>query len=315
MAQAQEQGLVTPEAVVLQFETANVGSRCLAILIDLLIQGTLLFASFLGTAALVSTADAGGAVAVSLLFVVSFLLLFGYPVAFEVLWRGRTPGKAAMGLRVVTKEGAPVRFRHAAIRGALQLIDLWVTSGGAAVLSILLTRHSQRLGDLAAGTIVRRERSGTGAPTSVRFPVPYGYESYAASLDVSSLTGPEYTAVRSFLLRAGSLSPEVRWSVAAQLATPLAAKLHHEPPPGVSPELFLACLAAGYQRRYESLGPVAAPAWTAQAPPPPQQWGTAPSTEPAQPVDPAAPPPPVERPPAHPAAGDDTRDDGFEPPG
>ena len=157
---------------------------------------------------------------------------FGYFIAFETLWRGRTLGKAALGLRVVTKEGAPVRFRHAAVRALLGLVDFGVGSGFFAVLFILFTRDNQRLGDLVAGTLVLRERSGLAAPAPVSFAPPPGLEAYAATLDTSRLTTAEYQAVRTFLLRAASLPPGPRSALALQLANPLAARLRPPPPPG-----------------------------------------------------------------------------------
>ena len=279
-------GIVTPEAVVLQFETAGIGSRMIALLVDVVIQGFVLGFSSFALAAFADAAGASGWVGVALLFFVIFAVLFGYPVGFETLRNGRTPGKAALGLRVVTKEGAPIRFRHAAVRGALQLVDFYITSGAAAVLAVLFTRDNQRLGDLAAGTIVLRERSGAGAPRAVWFPVPPGYESYAATLDTASLTGHDYGAVRSFLMRAYALTPEVRAQLAAQLAVPLAAKLRHTPPPGVTPEAFLACVAAVYQARQraaESSAASDASAWRSV-------WDTA--VEPPPSAVPVAAPPP-----------------------
>jgi uncharacterized RDD family membrane protein YckC len=290
-APAQPSALVTPEAVVLQFETASVASRLLAIFIDLAIQVPLLVLANLALALFVSAAGAGGWVGVSLLFGIVFMVLLGYPVGFESLWRGRTPGKAAMGLRVVTREGAPIRFRHAAIRGSLGLIDFWLTSGAAAVISVLVTRDNQRLGDLAAGTLVLRERTGAGTPAAVRFAPPPGYEDYAAALDVGGLSAQQYGAVRSFLLRAGSLPPPARAALATQLAVPLAAAMRHEPPATVSPEAFLVCVAAGYQRRADQAAHRAAPgphlvpsAWSAAAAP------TVPAPRPDPP--PAGPEPP-----------------------
>lgn len=245
------QGIVTPEAVVLDFETAGVGSRVVAEVLDLLIQGTAL----VGVLFALGLAAAGGlpfgetaAVIVSLLAV--FGILVGYPVAFESLWGGRTPGKAAMGLRVVTVEGGPIRFRHAAVRGVFGLVELWISFGSIAVLSILITRRNQRIGDLAAGTLVLRERRAGTRSTAVTFPPPHGCEAYVASLDVSAITPEQYGVIRSFLLRVLELSPEARWSLAVRLANPTATRMAHTPPPGVGPELFLACVAAAYQRRH-----------------------------------------------------------------
>ncbi len=197
-----EPGIVTPEAVVLSFETAGVGSRVVAEVIDLAVQG--------GAGALVAFGGgllSGTAVGLAVVYFGIFLVAFGYPIGMETLWRGRTLGKAVMGLRVVTVEGGPERFRHALVRGALGLIDFYATSGAAAVLCILATKRNQRLGDLVAGTLVLRERTGGQALSAATFWVPPGWEGYAATLDVNAVTAADYQAIRSFLLRAGSLDP------------------------------------------------------------------------------------------------------------
>ena len=264
-------GIVTPEAVVLDFETAGLGSRLIAEAIDLSVQ----FAA--GLLVTVAAAAVGSTPARVVDYVGLFLVIFGYPTAMETMWRGRTLGKAALGLRVVTVEGAPIRFRHAAIRAALSLVDIFLLSGIPGILAILFTPRNQRLGDLVAGTIVLRERSAVGMPVATRFSVPPALESYAGTLDVAALTGPEYATVRSFLLRAGELAPGHRASLAAQIAGPLAAHLGHAPPPTLSPEWYLVCVAAAVQRRAGP--PVGAPAgWqpaggpgVAGAPP----WGAA----------------------------------------
>lgn len=244
--------LVTPEAVELQFETAGLGSRSVAILLDLVIQGVVLV--LLNIAVAVFLLEGSGLAGMVVALVLSALVLLGYPAVWETLWRGRTPGKAAMGLRVVTRDGAPVQFRHAAVRSFLMLVDLWMTSGFAAVVSILLSRDEQRLGDLAAGTVVLRERSGAGAPSAVRFDPPPGWEGYAASLDTAGLTPDDYGAVRSFLLRVHSLSRDVGEPLAWQLATTVAQRLGHQPPPQIGPDAYLACVAAAHQRRGEGAG-------------------------------------------------------------
>ena len=242
-------GIVTPEAVVLEFETAGVGSRLIAFTIDALIQAALAVAFFVAAALTADVLGSVGWLGAAFIYVAVFLIFLGYTPLFETFWRGRTPGKAALGLRVVTSEGAPVRFRHAAIRGALGLVDFWLLTGGVAVLAILLTRRNQRLGDLVAGTLVLRERTGARALTPVQFSVPHGLEAYAATIDPAGLRSGDYAAVRSFLLRAASLAPAMRDPLARDLAAPLAARLHHQPPPGMPAEAFLRCVAARYQER------------------------------------------------------------------
>jgi uncharacterized RDD family membrane protein YckC len=293
-------GIVTPEAVVLEFETAALPSRMLAALVDAAIQLAILFAVLFAAFGLNEAGIELGGVANAFLYVVVFLLVFGYPAGFETLWHGRTPGKAALGLRVVTAEGAPIRFRHAAIRAILGLVDKYLVpfAGVPGVLALLATSRNQRLGDLVAGTIVLRERSAAKAPTAVAFAPPRGLEAYTASLDVAALDRADYVAVRSFLLRAPSLAPAARDPLARQLATPLVARLRTTPPAGVPAEVFLVCVAAAHQHRY-------APAPTA--------WGGTPAFASVW-ADPAvAPGPPVPLPVPPPASV--TSGGGFTAPG
>lgn len=240
--------LVTPEAVELRFRTASLGSRLLAAGIDLTIQGALILVAAIGFGLLSSGTGSATAGIVFLLLVITAVLL-GYPIAFETLWRGRTPGKAALGLRVVARDGSPIRFRHAVVRGFLVLVDVVLTSGAAAVLSILFTPDDQRLGDLAAGTLVIRERTGAGAPQALRFSVPPGWEGYAATIDVAGMGADDYGAARSALSRAPSLPADVRARLLGEVAGTIAARLGHVPPAGVAPEAFLTCAAARYQQR------------------------------------------------------------------
>jgi len=288
MGQVGSARMVTPEAVALEFQTANVGSRILAYLIDIAVVTAGIFAGLFAVTLLGQATDVvvPDWVALTIVLVLLPSWWLGYFIAFETLWRGRTLGKAALGLRVVTTEGAPVRFRHAAIRALLGLVDFAIAGGFFAVVFILLTRDNQRLGDLVAGTLVLRERSGLAAPAPVSFAAPAGLEAYTATLDTSRLTIEEYQAVRTFLLRAASLPPGPRAALALQLADPLAARLRPPPPAGISPEQFLRCVGAAHQQRQR------------QAMPGP--WAPAPAQGP-----PAVPAP----------APADTGDGGFAPPG
>jgi uncharacterized RDD family membrane protein YckC len=278
MTQAEQPRMVTPEAVALEFTTANVGSRILAYLIDAVIVGVVSFAGILALTLTDATLPEWLVVSIMVILIPGWYL--GYFAVSETLWQGRTLGKAALGLRVVTKEGGPVRFRHAAVRALLGLVDFAIGSGFFAVLFILLTRDSQRLGDLLAGTLVLRERSGLPAPAPVSFEVPPSLEPYAASLDVSGLRIEEYQAVRTFLLRAPSLPPAPRTSLAVQLASPLAEGVRPPPPPGVPPEVFLRCVAAVYQRRQRAGAPASPGARPLAAQPPDLGQAAAPGSQP-----------------------------------
>lgn len=280
-----DRGIVTPEAVLLEFQIAQLGSRTVAILLDFLVM----FAGLMAMVFVLGAAEAGGLPdVVGTIFVVVglFLVFFGYPIISETVWSGRTLGKAAMGLRVVTREGAPVRFRHAAIRGALGLVDLYLFLGAVAVVTSLLTRDGQRLGDLAAGTVVLRERTARADAASMAFPVPPGWEPYVASLDVSAVGPEQYGVIRDLLLRTNELAAGARAHLAVRLANPVARTMNHQPPDGVPAESFLVCVAAACQQRRGV---------AALAPPPPpgaRPVAGAPPPPPAR-SQPAAPPPPV----------------------
>jgi len=294
--------LLTPEAVVLGFEVAGLPTRLLARLLDVSLQVAVLVAVLIGLGFLSGAGVSDVALLITALFLVP-LLLFGYPIAMEALWRGRTLGKAALGLRVVTVEGAPIRFRHALIRGGADLLDLYglgillVAPGIVGAVAIAASARSQRLGDVVAGTLVVRERSGATATAPAAFAVPPGWEAYAATVDVNALGAPDYQAVRSYLLRAPGLRADARRPVATELARSIAARIRHTPPPEVPPELFLAVVAANVQAR-GGPRPAAAPAGGV-APVVPGGWGAAPSwpgmtsSPPEAPAPiPAGPPPP-----------------------
>lgn len=274
-------GVVTPEAVTLQFREANVGSRFIAFLLDWMIIWTA--ATFVFAAAgMVEAASQGRPptwVMVLILGVGNLGLFFGYPIAMETLTRGRTVGKMAMGLRAVTVEGAPIGFRHAAIRAAVGMVDFYMTVGIAATASILFSRRHQRLGDRVAGTVVVRERAVSLRPVALQFDIPPWAQRYAATVDPSGMTTREYDTVREFLQRAYMLSPDSRDRLGRRLAGVLAAKLGHAPPPDVSPELFLVTLVSRFQQRQWTPPPV--PVAEASEPPapepsperPPADWG------------------------------------------
>lgn len=248
---------MTPEAVVVDLAEADIGSRLVARLIDAAAQlgGTLLL---LGGVAALAAAIPGVPkwAAISAVIFGVFAGLVGYSVAMESLWRGKTLGKAALGLRVVTVEGGPISFRHAVIRGALGLVEIYATLGSVAVVSAMVSNRHQRLGDLVAGTVVRRERSGAAMPEAITFGLPAELETYAATIDASGLSATDYATVRNFLLRVATLDPQARIDLASRLAAPLASRLAHTIPAGIWPETFLLCLATTWQRRHRGdVGP------------------------------------------------------------
>lgn len=239
---------VTPDAVALDLSTATVGSRGIAYVIDAAILFTGLLLIGLAEVILGITGFVPGWFGLALLLLFGFTWQFGYPIGFEVLLRGRTPGKAAMGLRVVTVEGLPVGVRHATIRAAIGLLELLGTFGMVAVIASLSNARGQRLGDLAAGTIVLRERRSGGQPTAMVFRPPEGWEPYVARLDVSGLGNAERAAIRDTLRRLPDLPTAIRAEVVGDLAEALVPRTTPAPPEGMTAEVWLRAVAAAMQR-------------------------------------------------------------------
>jgi uncharacterized RDD family membrane protein YckC len=250
-------GIVTPEAVVLELDTAGLGSRLLAALVDGLLSMTALGVIAVVTTPLtLSSPDAASVIVLAAFFLVILVL----PIPVQLVMRGRTPGKAVLGLRAVTLDGAPIRLSHAVLRTAGGFVDRFVPPGGiTGILFVLGTARSQSVGDLLAGTIVIRDPERHLVPRAVWFPVPPGLDGLAASIDPTAIDDRQYTVVRAFLLRAPTLSPEARHVLATDLADRVAARVGHTRPAPVHPEAYLLCAMARYQRRafpaYQPGGP------------------------------------------------------------
>ena len=302
--------IVTPDVVPLELDVATLGSRGIAYVLDLLIWASALLVLAVSQALLGGAGFVPGSFGIALLLLAAFALQFGYPIGFETLWRGRTPGKATMGLRVVTVEGGPIGVRHATLRATVGLLELLGTLGAVAVVASFASRRSQRLGDLAAGTIVVREPRAGRSVTAERFEAPAGLEPYVRRLDVSALGPTDYATLRETLRRLPTLAPVARDRIASQLATSLVARVTPPPPDGIPAEVWLHCIAAAVQRRGRQLAP--APSWPA---PPAVATRSDPGPQASDPppgphVDPVAPAPPApDTPPEPPRSGT-----GFSPP-
>ena len=235
--------IATPEGVDLDLRLAGLGSRFVATTIDLLIQSAIIVAAGLALVGVdIFSEDAvASGVGAAVFAVVFFLVIAGYDILFEVLASGRTPGKRWTGLRVVRTGGQPVGFLTSSIRNLMRLVDFLPFSYLVGIVAILATRRNQRLGDVAAGTLVVRERVGDVRRAPAVLP-PSALESGVA-WDVSAITADELAAVRSFLERRGGLTAGAR----ALLAERLAERLREKVPgagAGESNEAFLERVAA-----------------------------------------------------------------------
>ncbi|AWH23160.1 MULTISPECIES: RDD family protein [Stenotrophomonas] len=195
--------VVTPEGVLLQLPAAGPMPRALAWLIDLGIRvGT----GFVLAIPLALLEEFGRGIYLAIMF----LLMWAYPIVCEALW-GRTPGKRALGLRVVMRDGAPLGWAGAVTRNLLRTVDMLPFAYALGLVSCLFDPHGRRLGDLVAGTVV------VHAPPFY-LPPPVTIDSVLAP--AQPLRPEEQTAVMAFAERAPRLSP-ARQQELAGLAQPL----------------------------------------------------------------------------------------------
>lgn len=140
--------VVTPEGVALHLRAAGPVPRALAWLIDLAARAVLYAALFRALVGLFG--EAGYAVLALAVFVMTWF----YQVLFEVLMQGRTPGKWALGLRVVAADGAPVGWMASFTRNLLRVVDALPVGYAAGLVACLFDPWGRRLGDMVAGTLV-----------------------------------------------------------------------------------------------------------------------------------------------------------------
>lgn len=199
------------EGVEIRLRIAGPMVRAGAYLIDFLIRLVVMVgcATVLG----LSGFAVGGRVAMGLTMLVMFLLDWFYPVIFEAGKRGATPGKRMAGLKVVQDNGSPITFGQAIVRNFLRFIDGWPFFGiftyGVGLAACLASKRFQRLGDLAAGTVVVYTK--TPAPPPVPAPPPMA----TVPLPVS-LSADETRALVLFRERCGLWSESRRAEIADQ---------------------------------------------------------------------------------------------------
>ncbi len=228
----------TPEHVAFSYEVAGVGSRFLAALADSLLLAAAI-AAVLVVAAWLSNLTGGGglvgfkgpgavlsSVVTAAAVLLSFLLLFGYYIYFEVAWNGQSPGKRWAGLRVVRSAGYPITVVDAVVRNLLRLVDFLPALYAVGVVTMIVDPRSRRLGDIVAGTIVVKERPlGLAAITAGAVAAPLDPRALFALPNLHRLSADDLRLARGFLDRRAGLPPERRRQLAYQISELLMTKL------------------------------------------------------------------------------------------
>jgi uncharacterized RDD family membrane protein YckC len=205
----------TGEAVAIRYELAGLGSRFLAVVVDGLAQLLILVGLVLAYSAWAVAirkllpANLSAWLDAALIFVV-FIVVIGWFIVFEIWWSGRTPGKRALGLRVVRDGGFPLDAGAAVIRNLVRLAELSLGFYALSAISALISKENKRLGDYAAGTIVVRDRSVA----------PVDLDAYLArpARTETGLREADRVLIERFLARRETLEQRARYDLATRIA-------------------------------------------------------------------------------------------------
>jgi uncharacterized RDD family membrane protein YckC len=182
----------TPEGIAISMRAAGFPVRCMAFLIDALIR-------YMIVSGVAATLGPGGRVGTGVLLIIVFLILWLYPIIFELTPAAATPGKRAMGIQVMMANGLPLTPAGSLIRNLMRAVDMLPLLYGFAIVSVLMRRDARRLGDLAAGTIVvYRDRTSPTSDFGPGEPLP----------PPMPLNIRQQTAIAAFGWRVNRLTPE-----------------------------------------------------------------------------------------------------------
>jgi uncharacterized RDD family membrane protein YckC len=249
----------TPEQIGLDFELAGLGSRLLAALVDLLCMMVFLIVAFalafsgmdgdpdrwskIGQNAAQSRPWTQGLSVAStiLLLLAVFVVQWGYYIICEMTMGGASPGKRALGLRVIRDNGLPIGFVQSMLRNLVRIVDFLPWGYGVGLVAVFASGRSQRLGDLAAGTLVVKMGSPRVQPLGA-MPLPAPPPPPTAA-DPGGLLPDERDLVLRFIERRYGLLPDARAALARQIADAIARRLGR--PEGLEDESWLISLVRG----------------------------------------------------------------------
>ncbi|MBK7838821.1 MAG: RDD family protein [Candidatus Obscuribacter sp.] len=230
--QQPDYSISTPENVDLHLELAGIGNRLLAQLLDALVQlavGLLVVIAALAAACIVFAMglDSNAKnLAYSVIALVVILLLFfmqgAYFIILEGAWKGQTPGKKMAEIRVIEQNGQPIGWSASLFRNLLRYADNFLVVG---MVVMLIDNKERRLGDLAAGTLVIRERKPDMTDSAIKINPRVANKPELAAMDVGLVSPVEYDLLADYLKRRKSLTKQSRPLVARQLSDHFQSKM------------------------------------------------------------------------------------------
>jgi len=267
----------TPELVAIEMPLAGIGSRFIAVLIDTLIWGAGLTVLGLVLWAFQPALQAFNSLSyqwtVAIFTITLFALNWGYFTLFEAFWHGRTPGKRVARIRVIQRSGRAIGIFESMARNLIRYVDQFPFFYAIGVVAVFATRQHQRLGDLAAGTLVVRDReeetplwADTGVSTDGSSPAGWntGNRTFTAPVfaptisasamephrsvlldasGIAKLSSADLQVLEGFFARRLDLPLSTRQALADRIARAIQAKSGLQPPPGIGAETFLEATA------------------------------------------------------------------------
>lgn len=220
----------TPEHVVFEYELAGFGTRIFAALLDVLFIVLGLVAILVVLLIISATGGDLGNWGAAVAIVSAFVLLWGYPIFFEILWRGQTPGKRLLRMRVIREGGYALTPPVVIVRNLLRVADFLPAMYFLGLAVMVLNRRYKRIGDWVAGTLVIRDRPRTSAPARLetRALNPARHEERVADLrrvGVHRLAPEQIHLIEDFMKRRYELSPEARVRLVRELSRTIATTL------------------------------------------------------------------------------------------
>jgi uncharacterized RDD family membrane protein YckC len=251
----------TPELVAIEMPLAGIGSRFIALLIDYLIWSAGLVVLLLVGVVVLPAVHAFSKISeqwvVAIVIFSVFLVQWGYFTLFEAFWNGRTPGKRVARIRVIQRSGRAIGLFESMARNLVRYVDQIPFFYAVGVVTMFATRQHQRLGDLAAGTLVVRDReietplwgeSGNRTITAQIFaasaPIPEPHTAITLPANgIVKLSATDLEVLEGFFSRRLDMSLATRQALAQRIASAIQAKSGLEPPHGASVETFLEAAA------------------------------------------------------------------------
>lgn len=237
----------TPENIEFGYDIAGIGSRFLAAIIDTFFIGVAEVIVLLVVGLAVQSLSLGESILTAAGALLGFIILWGYYVAFELAWNGQSPGKRMLGLRVVREGGRPITVIASIIRNLIRIVDFLPLLYGIGVVAMFVDRRARRLGDLAAGVLVVRERAEVTLESlaarpllATTLPPDHGPLAHVVALNET-----DYALVQEFLARRHDLGRDARLRLGMQLVRGLEQRMAIQA--GMQPEPFLEYVVASYR--------------------------------------------------------------------